>query len=50
MTTTEHIAESLLVEAWELALPRFWQICPKEMIGRLEFPLSDEQVGEAQRA
>jgi len=33
-------AEAIL-SAWERELPRFWQICPKEMVSRLEQPLSD---------
>ena len=31
---------------WEDELPRFWQICPKEMVTRLPRPLSDK-VAEA---
>ena len=30
-----------LLRNWEVELGRFWQICPKEMLGRLEHPLSD---------
>ncbi len=31
---------SALLTAWDLALKQFWQVCPKEMIARLEHPLS----------
>ncbi|MEZ5691455.1 MAG: glutamate synthase large subunit [Rickettsiales bacterium] len=34
-------ADSIL-SGWEWELPKFWQICPKEMLDKLEFPLSDE--------
>ncbi|MDE3015732.1 MAG: glutamate synthase large subunit [Pseudomonadota bacterium] len=34
-------AENIL-SGWEYELPKFWQICPKEMVARLEWPLSDE--------
>jgi glutamate synthase (NADPH) large chain len=30
-----------LLHDWEEALPRFWQVCPKEMVNRLSHPLSD---------
>jgi glutamate synthase (NADPH/NADH) large chain len=38
-------AESIL-SGWEFELPKFWQICPKEMVERLEHPLSDTQKAE----
>ena len=44
---TEHLAETAspraeaILAGWEWELPKFWQICPKEMVGRLEWPLSD---------
>ena len=38
--TGSAFAESLL-DTWEAALPHFWQVCPKEMVKRLEHPLSD---------
>ncbi len=50
----EHVAQTgsplarELLRNWEAELGRFWQICPKEMLGRLEQPLSDQ--AEAQRA
>jgi len=43
----EHAAQTGSVKAteilrhWEEELSRFWQICPKEMLGRLPRPLSD---------
>jgi len=40
--TSSMRAENIL-SGWEYELPKFWQICPKEMLSRLEFPLSDTQ-------
>ncbi len=46
---SEHFAETAspradnILSGWEYELPKFWQICPKEMVERLEFPLVDEQ-------
>ncbi len=46
----EHRAESgsafaqELLTQWELERGNFWQICPKEMVGRLAYPLSDAPV------
>jgi glutamate synthase (NADPH) large chain len=46
----EHVAETdsergrELLANWELELPRFWQIVPKEMVGRLTQPLLDAHV------
>ena len=43
----EHLAETDSVRAenilsgWEWELPKFWQVCPKEMVSRLEQPLAD---------
>jgi glutamate synthase (NADPH/NADH) large chain len=31
-----------LLRNWDGEIRRFWQICPKEMVGRLEHPLSQE--------
>jgi glutamate synthase (NADPH/NADH) large chain len=39
--TQSAFAAKLLVE-WDLHRDRFRQICPREMLSRLEFPLSDE--------
>ncbi|RME64238.1 MAG: hypothetical protein D6782_08690, partial [Alphaproteobacteria bacterium] len=36
-------AKALLVD-WDTALKGFWQVCPKEMIKRLEYPLSEESA------
>ncbi len=44
----EHVQEtnskwaSTLLGEWDRALPKVWQICPKEMISRLAHPLVDE--------
>ncbi len=46
---TEHFSETSSMRAenilsgWEYELPKFWQICPKEMLNKLEFPLSGTQ-------
>ena len=46
---TEHYAETAspradnIISGWEYELPKFWQICPKEMLERLEFPLAEQQ-------
>ena len=32
-----------LLAQWDVELPRFWQVVPKEMIGRLAYPLRDER-------
>jgi glutamate synthase (NADPH/NADH) large chain len=37
-----------LLRNWDAELGRFWQVCPKEMIGRLEHPLAE--TAEAARA
>ncbi len=42
--TGSPLAERLLRD-WELERGRFWQVCPKEMVNRIEKPLSD-QVAE----
>ncbi|WP_018631821.1 glutamate synthase large subunit [Neomegalonema perideroedes] len=36
-----------ILENWEEALARFWQICPKEMVARLSHPLSDRAEAAA---
>ncbi|MGF1447597.1 MAG: glutamate synthase large subunit [Pikeienuella sp.] len=38
---TESVRAAELLRVWDEALPRFWQICPKEMVSRLTYPLSD---------
>ncbi len=38
--TQSAFAANLLAE-WDVALGRFWQVCPKEMVSRLTHPLSD---------
>ena len=42
-TTGSPLAERLLPN-WEEARERFWQVCPKEMVDRLEHPLADLQA------
>ena len=39
--TQTRFAERLLAD-WMLESGKFWQICPKEMISRIEHPLDDE--------
>ena len=36
-----------LLEDWDVEQGRFWQICPKEMIDRMEHPLSDAPLAAA---
>jgi len=43
--TQTRFVERLLAD-WDLELSKFWQICPKEMIPRLEHPLSDSQIAK----
>ncbi len=43
--TSSPLAERLLAH-WDMELAHFWQVCPKEMINKLEHPLSDEQALE----
>lgn len=40
--TNSKWASSLLGE-WDRALPKFWQICPKEMVSRLAHPLVQDK-------
>ncbi|HEY8351230.1 MAG TPA: glutamate synthase-related protein, partial [Sphingomonadales bacterium] len=50
-TQSAHAAD--ILANWDEARKHFWQICPKELQGRLEYPLSDEQdreIAEAQIA
>lgn len=42
LETSSPLAQEIL-RSWDLSLERFWQICPKEMLNRLEHPLSDEE-------
>ena len=37
--TQSRYVERLLAD-WELVLPRFWQVAPKEMLSRLPYPLT----------
>ncbi|NWH08141.1 MAG: glutamate synthase large subunit [Alphaproteobacteria bacterium] len=46
----EHITETQsayarrLLSNWDREWKRFWQVCPKEMVGRLKHPLTDEEA------
>jgi glutamate synthase (NADPH/NADH) large chain len=40
--TGSALAEGLLRD-WDRALGRFWQVCPKEMVGRLDHALEAEE-------
>ena len=52
----EHVAETDSIFAanieahWDLEVSHFWQICPKEMLARLDHPLSDDVDEAEQRA
>ncbi|MGF1503043.1 MAG: glutamate synthase large subunit [Paracoccaceae bacterium] len=43
----EHVRETesplgrAILRDWDRELPRFWQVCPTEMVARLTYPLSD---------
>ena len=45
--TSSKWAEALLVD-WDRAREHFWQVCPKEMIGRLAHPLEDAALVAAE--
>jgi len=47
--TSSPRAESIIA-GWEWESPKFWQICPKEMVERLEQPLSDAPAEQEKRA
>ena len=38
---TESVHAQEMVHHWQKAREHFWQVCPKEMVDRLEHPLSD---------
>jgi glutamate synthase (NADPH/NADH) large chain len=38
---TQSLHAAQLLSSWDATRLQFWQICPREMIGRLEEPLSD---------
>ena len=48
----EHAAETGsrfaadILRDWDVVRGQFWQVCPKEMVGRLAHPLSDEVMAE----
>ena len=41
VATDSRWAHSIL-DDWDRRLGEFWQVCPKEMLMRIPFPLSDE--------
>jgi len=49
----EHVAEThsrwgaTVLSNWEAKRGKFWQVVPKEMVNRLEYPISDEAEEEA---
>ena len=49
----EHVAETQsrfarnMLNDWELEIGRFWQIVPKEMLGRLPYALDETIMPEA---
>jgi glutamate synthase (NADPH/NADH) large chain len=51
----EHFAETAspraenILSGWEWELPKFWQICPQEMLERLDHPLSDAMPAAGKR-
>ena len=49
LTETESRRAETILSGWEYELPKFWQICPKEMVERLEHPLSDSALKAAKR-
>lgn len=45
-TTDSNWSETILRD-WDRWRERFWQVCPKEMVSRLEHPLSDSEAIQA---
>jgi glutamate synthase (NADPH/NADH) large chain len=45
---TGSVLATRMLAQWDLELPRFWQIVPKEMLSRLAHPLSNEAVAAAE--
>jgi glutamate synthase (NADPH/NADH) large chain len=39
ITATQSLLAQKILESWEFELPKFLQICPKEMVSRLAYPL-----------
>ncbi len=52
---TEHLLETGSIRAdnilsgWEWEMPKFWQVCPKEMVSRLEHKLSDTTASKKEK-
>lgn len=40
VAATQSVLAQKILESWEFELPKFLQVCPKEMVGRLAYPLS----------
>ena len=44
LANTESKRAETILAGWEYELPKFWQICPKEMLDKLDFPLVDDKL------
>jgi len=44
---TQSIFASNLFSDWDIAKTKFWQVCPKEMVARLEHPLGPASANDA---
>jgi glutamate synthase (NADPH/NADH) large chain len=44
MSETQSALAARLLNAWDLELGKFWQVCPKEMLPHLAHPLSDREA------
>ena len=38
---TQSVYAAQILREWDLQIGRFWQVCPREMIERLDWPLDD---------
>ena len=43
---TQSAYAAQMLREWDLHFGRFWQICPRELLNRLDMPLEDESVVE----
>ena len=43
---TQSAYAAQMLREWDLHVGRFWQICPRELLNRLDMPLEDESVVE----
>ena len=46
---TESVLAARLLREWDLEAGRIWQVCPKEMVARLEHPLADDDLRASAR-